>query len=315
MGKEQLLSMSIDLYNTSTLGKSVTEALQLLKPENIAGLEPKSKLPRTGILNPSWFLNTKYDSYISGTECLEAVRHAMRVLNGPVCIPKWKKLEKLYHKSNKPRGSSPKSLSKWCCKIIAKDIKSYVREDQKLISTLPLHLKENLLTQVSKLGQTNDDSLGLFFDCGYQHLNLCQGRFSYEQLMAFFYTLKSSEASHPPNVVLRLNVSFSNIQAPWFLELLQEHLKHLTHLNISGCFDRLYGRKIVHEIASHLSSLQSLNISNVIWLTDSMMKDCIDWSTQLPNLKVLVIENCPRMDGIYIQEQIQKLRPGIHIDI
>ncbi|ORY03193.1 hypothetical protein K493DRAFT_384132 [Basidiobolus meristosporus CBS 931.73] len=310
MGKEQLLNIPVGLYNAPSL------ALQLLRPESVAGLEPISKLPRTGVLNPSWFLNTRYDAHISGAECLEAVEQAMRILNGPVCMPKWRRLEKLHHKSNlapnRRRPATPKPLIKWCCKIIAKDIHSYIYENRALIMALPLHLKERLLIQVSKLGEVNDETLRLFFDTGYQNLSLCKGHISSELLGAFFHNMRSSTI---PTDLLHLNISYSNIQAPWFLPLLQRHLRKLTHLNISGCFDRLYGRKVLHEIASYLTNLQWLNISNVLWLTGSMMNECIDWSTQLPNLQVLVVENCPRVDTIYIQEQIQKVRPGIHIEI
>ncbi|KAK9766021.1 hypothetical protein K7432_005208 [Basidiobolus ranarum] len=269
-------------------------------------------------LDPSRFLNTSYDKYISEEECQQVVHHALKVIHGPIFPCKRRKREKLFHQGVSHSNPPPKSLLKWCCTVIAKDIQEYIHENQASITALPLHLKEILIKQVSKAYQMNDVCLGLFFDTGYQTVNFQNAHLSYDILNKFlsFSTGSSHIISDKClNNVTHLNIAYSNIEATWFLALLPQYLTDLTYLNISGCFDGRYGRKVVHTMTSHLKKLEFLNISGVVWLTNSVILECVDWSHELLNLKILTIERCPRMDAIYVHDQIRKIRPEVHVQI
>ncbi|KAK9709943.1 hypothetical protein K7432_008693 [Basidiobolus ranarum] len=113
-----------------------------------------------------------------------------------------------------------------------------------------------------------------------------------------------------------MDISFcKNLKGRQTSSIIVDSSPSLTHLNIAGCFDLEEGPAALTTLAKGLTHLVHLDMSSVSWLIDSMLLLYIDWETQLKHLKVLIIDNCTRVDGLYIQEKLREIRADLSVKI
>ncbi|ORX89343.1 hypothetical protein K493DRAFT_69246 [Basidiobolus meristosporus CBS 931.73] len=322
---------TFDLYNHKNVERVVSGAFHELKQEQISEqirrhLASSPSIPRNILpFNTSF---TKYDLFLDEKDKCRAISTAKKVLAGPLPPPPPPPRKRMLKDRTKARGRL-KSLRKICTQVAATHIKL---QSSEMIAKLPVHLKQRLLQSTAKRHHLTDQLLVQFKDSDYERVYLKCGTFTNQGLAEFFdhskvyachsdLPLQSSTGTSLENPsrsssLKSIDISFcKNLKGRQTSTTIVDSTPALTHLNIAGCFDLSEGPAALGTIARGLSKLVQLDISSVSWLIDSMLLLFIDWETQLKDLKVLIIDNCTRVDGLYIQEKLHEIRADLTVKI